>query len=147
MKKIRKICSYEKGLYFKEREFRGVLEHGRYWFVDPFDKVRIDVVDQRNPWLEHEDLDIIVQSGALNDPAEVLDLMDHQRALVWIDGRFDRVLSPGRYVLWTAFRKIKTEVVDAGNVRFDHKAMNAIAKSRNVAEQLNIVSVDEGNVK
>lgn len=141
---IKRICSYEKGLYFKEREFKGILEQGRHWFVDPFNKIRIDVQDQRTPWLEHKDLDIIVQSGLLEDWAEVLDLKDHQRALVWIDGRFDRVLGPGLYALWTACRKVKTQVVDAGDVRFEHPAINAIAKSRNAADQLNMVTVDEG---
>ncbi|MEJ2661129.1 MAG: hypothetical protein P8Z73_10470 [Desulfobacteraceae bacterium] len=141
---IKRICSYEKGLYFKEREFKGVLEQGCHWFVDLFNKVCIDVQDQRTPWLEHEDLDIIVQSGVLQDQAEVLDLKDHQRALVWIDGRFDRVLGPGLYALWTACRKVRTQVVDAGEVRFEHQAINAIAKSSNVADQLNMVTVDEG---
>jgi regulator of protease activity HflC (stomatin/prohibitin superfamily) len=141
---IKRICSYEKGLYFKEREFKGVLEQGCHWFVDLFNKVRIDVQDQRTSWLEHEDLDIIVQSGVLQDQAEVLDLKDHQRALVWIDGRFARVLGPGLYALWTACRKVRTQVVDAGEVRFEHQAINAIAKSSNVADQLNMVTVDEG---
>lgn len=142
--KIKKICSYEKGLYFKDREFRCILEKGRYWFVDLFDNVRVDIVNQRNPWLEHEDLDIIVQSGFLKGQAEVLDLKDHQRALVWIDGRFEKVLGPGRYALWTGFRNVKCEIVDASDVRFSHKEMNAVAKSRDVERQLNIVSVEEG---
>ncbi len=141
---IKRICSYEKGLYFRDREFKGVLEQGRHWFADPFNKVRIDVLDQRSPWIEHEDLDIIVRSGVLRDRAEVLDLKDHQRGLVWIDGRFDRVLGPGLYALWTACRKVRTELVDAGDVRFEHKEINAIARSRNVADQLNLVTVDEG---
>ena len=80
-------------------------------------KVRVSVVSQRNPWFEHEDLDMIVKSGALDGHANVLDLKDYQRALVWIDGRFDRVLGPGLYALWTKVRHVKVDVVDAGDVR------------------------------
>src|SRR5258708_19135796 len=55
-----KIRSYEKGLYFRDGEYMGLLDEGRFWFVDPFGKVRVDVVSQRTPWLVHEKLDMIV---------------------------------------------------------------------------------------
>ena len=74
-----KVRSYEKGLYFRDREFQGLLDAGRYWFVDPLFKVKVDVVSQRTPWIEHEDLDVIVKSGALEGHATVVDLKDNQR--------------------------------------------------------------------
>ena len=90
-----KIRSYEMGLYFRDGEFRGLLEQGTHWFVDPLGKVRVDVVSQREPWLVHEKLDLIVKSGALGDRAVVLDLKDYERALVWIEGRFSHILAGG----------------------------------------------------
>lgn len=142
----RKITSYEKGLYFRDREFKGLLHKGRHWFIDLFRKVRIDTVDQRNPWFAHQDLDIIVKSGVLADQAVVLDLKDNQRALVWVDGRFNRVLGPGLYALWTVNREVKTEIVDAEAVRFSHKEMNSIVTSKHVESELNIVTVEDGFV-
>ena len=68
-----KIRSYEKGLYFRDGEFKGLLDEGRYWFLDPLGKVRVDVVSQRAPWLVHEKLDMIVKSGELGEQAMVLD--------------------------------------------------------------------------
>ena len=118
-KKI-KVRSYEKGLLFRDREFKGILNAGRHWFFDPFNKIRVDVVSMRAPWLVHEDLDVIIRSGVLQDDALVLDLKDYQRALVWIDERFDRVLGRGRYAIWTPLRDIRYEIVDARQVRFDH---------------------------
>lgn len=85
-----KIRSYEVGLYFREGEFKGLLGAGRHWLFDPFGKVRVDVVSQREPWLRHDKLDVVVKSGALAGKAEVVDLKDYQRALVWIDGRLPR---------------------------------------------------------
>jgi hypothetical protein len=67
-----KVRSYEKGLYFKDREFMGLLGAGRHWFLDPLGKVKVDVVSQRDPWLSHKDLDVIIKSGALKDEAVVL---------------------------------------------------------------------------
>ena len=99
-----KIRSYEMGLYFRDCEFRGLLGKGRHWFIDPLGKVKVEVVSQRQPWLTHEKLDVIVRSGALKDRAVVLDLKDYERALVWIDGRFSHILPPGLYAYWTALR-------------------------------------------
>lgn len=58
-----KIRTYEMDLYFRNGEFRGLVEAGTRWLFDPLYKVRVDVVSQRDPWLTHEKLDLIVQSG------------------------------------------------------------------------------------
>ncbi len=99
-----KIRSYEVGLYFRDGEFQRLLTAGRHWLFDPLWKVDIDVVSQRDPWLNHDKLDVIVKSGALVDLAEVVDLKDYERALVWIEGRFSHVLPPGLYAYWTGSR-------------------------------------------
>ena len=146
MLKTVKIHSYEKGLYFRDGEFRGLLGTGRHWFVSLPGKVRVDVVSQRAPWLCHEKLDMIVRSGALQGLATVLDLEDHQRALVWIDGRFATVLRAGLYAIWTGQRKIRTEIVDARTVRFRHAELAAIAARENTAEALEVMTVEEDHV-
>ena len=89
-----KIRSYEIGLYFRDGEFQRLLTSGQRWLFDPLRKVRVDVVSQRDPWLKHDKLDVIVKSGALADLAQVVDLKDYERALVWIEGRFSRDLPP-----------------------------------------------------
>jgi regulator of protease activity HflC (stomatin/prohibitin superfamily) len=124
-----KIRSYEMGLLFRDGEFRGLLGTGRHWFVDPLGKVKVEVVSQRNPWLTHEKLDVIVRSGALKDRAVVLDLKDDQRGLVWVEGRFSHVLPPGLYAYWTGKREVKIEVVDARTVRFEHAQLPVIVRS------------------
>jgi regulator of protease activity HflC (stomatin/prohibitin superfamily) len=141
-----KIRSYEKGLYFRDGEFKGLLEEGRYWFMDPLGKVRVDVVSQRTPWLVHEKLDMIVKSGELGEQAMVLDLKDHQRALVWIDGRFSHVLPPGLHAYWTAFRDIGVEVIDARTVRFEHVDFPVIVQSDLADRVLDSHDVDAGHM-
>jgi regulator of protease activity HflC (stomatin/prohibitin superfamily) len=139
-----KIRSYEIGLYFRDGEFRGLLEAGRHWFFDPLFRVRVEVVSLRTPWLVHEKLDVIVKSGALRDRAVVLDLKDNERALVWIDGRFSHVLPPGLHAYWTTVRDVKIEVVDARSVRFAHADLAVIVKSQMVERVLECVTVQAG---
>ena len=92
-----KINAHERGLLFREREFLGVLKPGVYWRFDPLLKLRLQTVDPRNPWLVHKELDLMVKSGRLGDEVVVVDLLDHERALVWIDGRFAYPLKADLY--------------------------------------------------
>ncbi len=139
-----KIRSHEKGLLFKDQEFEGLLGTGRHWFADPLNKIRVDVVSQRDPWLVHDKLDLMVKAGVLGEEAVVLDLKDNQRALVWIEGRFAKVVGPGLYALWTGLRAVKVEIVDARQVRFEHQEMSAILLSAQADEKLESVVVEDG---
>jgi hypothetical protein len=113
-----KIRGYETGLVFRYREFKGLLATGTHWLLDLLGKIRIEVVSQRAPWLVHEQLYMIVKSGALAGRAVTLDLKDHERGLVWIDGRFSHILAPGLYAYWLGQKEVRVEVVDAaGPVR------------------------------
>jgi regulator of protease activity HflC (stomatin/prohibitin superfamily) len=144
--KLIKVHRHEMGLYFRDGDFRGLLGPGRYWFLDILRRVRVDVVSQRAPWIVHDKLDVIVKSGALADRAVVLDLRDHERALVWIDGRFSHVLPPGLYAYWTTFCAVRTEIVDARTLRFTHPDLAVIVKSQQADRALESVVVPAGFV-
>ncbi|MGQ0826285.1 MAG: slipin family protein [Actinomycetota bacterium] len=143
-----KIRSYEMGLLFRDGEFRGLLTVGTHWRIDPLGKPRVDVVSQRDPWLVHEKLDLIVKSGALGDRAVVLDLNDHERALVWIEGRFSHILPAGQYAYWTGQKQVRVEIVDARRVRFEHDEFKVIVRSPLAQRVLDVCRVerDHGGV-
>lgn len=144
--KFYKIRSYEMGLLFRDDEFRGLLTEGRYWFLDLFNKVRVEVVSQRDPWLVHEKLDLIVKSGALADKSTVLDLKDHERALVWIENRFNQILPSGLYAYWTGRKNVRIEVIDSRQATFEHEEFKAIVRSSQAARLLDICSIARDHV-
>ena len=141
-----KIRTYEMGLLFRDGEFRGLIEAGTHWFFDPLCKVRVDVVSQRDPWLTHDKLDLIVKSGALKDCAVVLDLKDNERALVWIENRFSQMLPAGLYAYWTGQKDVRVEVIDARSVRFEHDDLKVIARSPMAARVLDVCTVNRDRV-
>jgi len=141
-----KIRSYEMGLVFRDGEFRGLLAEGVHWYVDPLFKLRVDVVSQRDPWLVHEKLDLIVRSGALKERAIVLDLKDHERALVWVEERFSHVLPAGQYAYWTGQKKVRVEVLDARSVRFEHAEFKVIVRSPLAQKLLDVCTVARDHV-
>jgi regulator of protease activity HflC (stomatin/prohibitin superfamily) len=140
-----KVREHERGLLFEDRVFKKVLGPGRHSVWDPLLKVRVDVVSVRDAWLVHKDLDVIAKSGALRGEARVVDLKDHERAVVWVDGRVEAVLKPGLYALWTVFHDVRVEVVDARGVAFDHPDVAAIAQAKGAASLLEAVTVEAGH--
>lgn len=140
------ICSFEVGLLFREGEFKGLLNTGRYWFFDPFGKVSVEVVSRRDTWLTHGKLDLIVKSGALAEQAVVVDLKDNERALVWIENRFSHVLTPGQYAYWTGLKSVRIEVIDIRKVRFEHEQFKVIVRSPLASRVLDVCSVQRDRV-
>ena len=140
-----KIKPHERGLLFREGAFRAVLRPGVYWYFDPLLKLRGEIVSPRDPWLVHKDLDLIVKSGLLGSEAIVADLRDDQRALVWIDGRFARILDKGLYALWTTEHDVRVEIVEARAMQLVHADLPAIVRSPGSAAMLDVVNVEPGH--
>jgi len=84
----------------------------------------------------------MVRSGALNDEAQVVDLQDRQRALVWIDGRFAAVLKPSLYVLWTVFRKVRVEVLEAVEPRVLREDLAQLMQGAGAGEAIELFVVE-----
>ena len=140
-----KVREHERGLLFKDREFKGVLRPGRHWVWDALRNVRVDVVSVREAWLAHPDLDVIAKSGALGGEARIVDLKDHERAVVWVDGRIEAVLKPGQYALWTVFHDVRVELFDARAVRLEHADLAAIVNARGTAPLVESVTIEAGH--
>jgi regulator of protease activity HflC (stomatin/prohibitin superfamily) len=127
-----KIAKHEYGLHFVEDEFKEVLKPGTYWFFDPMRKHRVKNSSQLKPWLYDtysEVLDEIIFSGKLKGLAEIIDLKNDQRGIVWINGRFDRVLQPDLHAYWIGPKEVKVEIVDAKTVRFQHESLHHIVQT------------------
>jgi len=140
------VRSDQAGLLFRDGEFARLLPPGRHWLFDPLGRARVDVVNRRDAQLTHADLDAIVASGLLADQTVVLDLRDHERALVWVDNRFRAIHGPGRYVYWTSPAKVRVEVHDATEPRFKHAQSATIVRSPLAPLRLEVVTVARDHV-
>jgi len=123
------INPHERGFLFRKGALIAVLEPGVYWRWDPMGRLRLDRVSTRVPWLGHADVDLIVRSNLLGHEAVVLDLTDSERALVWIDGRFSRIATPGRHVIWRVDHEVRVEVVSVRDVQLVHPELPSIVTS------------------
>jgi len=135
------VRTWEMGLLFCDGDFQRLLPAGTHPLFDPRRRLQVDIVSQRDPWLVHDKLDLIIRSGVLAGHATVLDLQDHQRALVWVDNRFSHVLPPGQYAYWTGLRQVRVEVEDVRSVRFQHEQLRSIVHSPRASQVLDICTV------
>ena len=100
---LTRIKSYEKGLRFRHGEFVSLLGPGKYrlwsrlWSAK---RDRIDLVSTLATKFEHPILDVLVKNRALRDVLTIVDLADHERALIWKDGRLAYIVGPGRHAFW-----------------------------------------------
>ncbi len=125
VKRVR-IRSFETGLVFHQGEFAYVLDQGIHWIISFMGSREVAVLDHRQTWFQHPELDQVVRSGALNGKAEFLDLNDHQRALIWVDERFKGIAKPGLHGLWKEPGKIRYEIVDVRQRHFTHPDLDVI---------------------
>ncbi|MFC1706819.1 slipin family protein [Planctomycetota bacterium] len=140
--RVFRISEHERGLVFKRGEFRRVLRQGWHFIFDPFYRMKVHVASVREASLRHPDLDVIARSGALEGEARFVDLKDHQRALVWVDDRFEAILGPGLHAYWTVFHQVHVEVLDARALKLEHPDLAVILRTRGAAERLISVPVD-----
>jgi regulator of protease activity HflC (stomatin/prohibitin superfamily) len=141
-----KIRKFERGLLFQDRDFVRILDPGLHVLWDPLRRIRVDVVSVRNVWFNHPDIEVIARSGVLGDQARIVDLKDHERALVWVNGRLTGVLRPGLHVHWTVFHEVRVEVVDARAARFKHAALPLVVAAPGATQLLELVDIEPWQV-
>ncbi|MBK1877366.1 slipin family protein [Pelagicoccus mobilis] len=144
---IRKTVKYDElGLVFKNGRFIKLVGEGKHWLFDFQNVLRVDVLNQRDPWIRSTELDQLSKSELLEDKAVFVDLKDNERAFVWVDGRLDSVLGPGLYGLWNQLRKVEIERFDANDLKLVRKDLVSVLKNLSALQLFEVVEVPEGKV-
>ena len=91
-----------------------LLRPGRYLRMAFGGGLEIERFSTRDPWVASAMLPEIVRAGLLEGEAVVLDLVDRERAIVRIDGRYAGVKGKGVSAVWTAERKVEVEKYELG---------------------------------
>ncbi len=126
---LTRIKSYERGLLFCYGEFVQFLSPGKYRLWSRLwsrTRRRINVVSTLATKFEHPILDVLIKNQTLRDALTVVELADHERAVVWKDGRLGYILGPGRHAFWSEPYKLEVEVFDSNVLRFEHPKLEAI---------------------
>jgi regulator of protease activity HflC (stomatin/prohibitin superfamily) len=127
------IREFERGLRFRRGDFDRVLRPGSYWIVPDhlrFDGVRFERVNTLDTVFEHPLLDVLLGHEDLRSELEIVDLKDHERAIVWKDDRVAYVLRPGRHALWRKPYNLRIQVCDVSDPRIAPAEAKALRQVR-----------------
>ena len=135
-----RLQRHERGLVWLDGRLDALKSEGLYAVWNVFYLVRHEVFSTHAVYLQHPHLDVLADSGLLDAETETVEIGDRQRGLVWVDGRFERVLEPGRHLLWTSGKRVRHEIVEIGDGWFTHVELETIL----IADRgtLKTVSVD-----
>lgn len=115
------ISKNDRGFVLAGRDYVRYLRPGAHWVFGW--KKRVERARVTDLALQHGELEQIVKDPATWQDLQVVDLRDHERALVWIDGRLRCVLVPGRAAFWKTVREVRVETFDARAIRFEHESL------------------------
>jgi len=139
-----KIAAHERGLVFEDGALSRVLEAGKHVIFDPLRKLRVERVNLRDVYFKHADLDVLARAFKGRGDVQVVELADHERALVFIDGRFERILKPGLHVLWTGLRRVKVDVVDTRNPVYTSADLPRILRGSTIEDEASVLDIQDG---
>src|SRR5687768_8697133 len=139
-----RIKQHERGLWFRHGEFRALVLPGEYkvWFWNRR-RDRIDIVSTLGTKFEHGLLDVLLAHADVRDALLVVNNADHERALVWRDGRLAYILGPGRFALWTAPFRLHVERFDVNTFAFNHPRLQTVLGHAEASRWLDGVQVGQ----
>lgn len=142
---VARVRKHERGLLWKRGDFVRMLNPGthRLWtnLARP-GTLSAEIVSTLNGKLEHKLLEVLVREPSVASALTIVDLADHQRALVWKDNRLAWVLGAGRHAFWKTDAKIEVEVYDVNTVRFEHNRLEAVVSHADAKAHIESITID-----
>lgn len=139
-----KLAKNERGFLFQGRDYLRYLRPGAHWLWGF--GLRVQVAAVTDVALHDKDLELIAKDAAAWDDLAIADLREHERALVWIDGRLRCILVPGRAAFWKTLRDVRIDVIDARGVLFDDDTVEQALKLPGGTDALEAVVIPTGSV-
>jgi hypothetical protein len=103
------IADHERGLLFRRGRFVRVLGPGVRRVASAFGRTGIDVMDLRNPVVEHPLAEFLVKTHPeLSEHFLVVELGDQEVGLTYVDGKLADVVAPAsRKIFWSRLVMMK----------------------------------------
>lgn len=113
-----RIHENERGFAWKHGRFVRMLRPGQHWLFGFGWHIQTKPVSQ--PWLSFEDRSVLELLAADAETWRDLAFVrpgEHERALVWIDGRLFAVLRQGLHAFWRVARDVRIQLVSSSSRR------------------------------
>ena len=105
------LRDYQRALVWVDGRFLQILPAGLFVVWTQLSDVRVEVVDARKIRFDHDEIALISQSNTAQLLQTVSVARDHAGVL-YVDGRYDSTLQPGRYTFWRKMAEVFVDQVD-----------------------------------
>lgn len=126
-----RIAYDERGLKFKHGEYRKLLRPGNYPGISR-DEVIVCQIDE--PLHVMPDLAAVLSDPNFVAETEIVNLRDHNIALVYQQGNFATVLGPGTHAFWKTEYPREFRIVDLNNPEIDPAIDRQVLRNAQVGE-------------
>ncbi len=106
------LKDYERALVWVNGRFLMALGPGKHAFWTIVDEVEVEIVDSREVQFEHKDLKAIITNPFSHELLDVYTVGQFETAPLYINGRFEKELSPGVYAFWSNAADVKVHDVE-----------------------------------
>ncbi len=137
MKRV-KINKGSVALVFHRGEYRKVLTAGNYW-LGFFEEIKN--YNLAKPFIAPVELNLLLEDPALARLLTVVEVKDQDIVLLYENGNFKRVLTPGRYTFWKGLITYDFVRVDLNKVTITEKVDMAVLENIAVLAYLRIFVV------
>ncbi|MBZ4187294.1 slipin family protein [Niabella beijingensis] len=137
MKKVT-VNAHQVALVFKRGAYQKILREGSYWL---WQKNAI-VYDCTQPFLPPVELNLLLQDTELATALEVIEVADHEIALQFQNGLFQKVLTAGRYAFWKSAIRYDFIKADLGKIGITEHIDRALLEHKLVTPYVRTYKVE-----
>lgn len=142
-----RIHTHERGFLHQGQEYVRALSPGVHWAWGF--GLRVVRASTRQVVFQSPDLELYLRDPQVWTDLVVIDLRQHERALVWVDGRLQAVHGPseqgGRFAYWKDLHEVIVEVHPVHEVRLVHPRLEAVLATQAGQRELLEVVVPAGH--
>lgn len=138
MKRVR-IHQGKIGLVFRQGNYNRVLKAGRHR-VRLMDEVYI--YDLSQEFIPTVDLSLLTEDLALRNELTIVEVKDHEIALQYENGIFQKVRTAGRYAFWKGLTDYRFEVCDTSELEIPSFLSKDLLMRRELAPYIRVFTVE-----
>lgn len=131
------LRDWQRALVWIDGRFFGIIAPGLYVIWNEFADVRVEVVDAREVHFRHDQLSVISRSE-VGDEMSIETVHQDHTGVLFLDGRYDSILEPGRYAFWRNQADVSLVQVDLREQAFDVNGQDLVTSDK-VTLRLNAI--------
>ncbi|MDF1694891.1 MAG: slipin family protein [Saprospiraceae bacterium] len=130
MLEVVEIKDHQIAIQYKNGMFHNVLKPGRYAYWKAYSKFTYDLVDLDSSEIPSHFNHKVVRLPAVMSYIKVLAVESYEKALLYVDGKFEREMNPGVYYFWRGEKVITLYKADLRKQQVEINGQELLTKDK-----------------